>query len=133
MPYIAQVAKGHRPNLKIFGNNYPTEDGTGVRDYIHVVDLAKGHLAALKYNKSKIGIYNLGTGKGTSVLELLNAFTRENKVNVPYIFTNQRKGDLAEVYADVSKAKRELNWQSELTIEDMVRDSWNFEKTLKEE
>lgn len=131
MPYITQVAKGIREKLWIYGNDYETVDGTGVRDYIHVVDLAKGHLSALKSNKSAFNIYNLGTGKGTSVLELVNTFMNTNQINIPYEITDRRPGDIAISYADSSKAKNELDWEAKLTIEDMVRDSWNFEKNLK--
>lgn len=131
MPYITQVAKGIRQKLWIYGNDYKTIDGTGVRDYIHVVDLAKGHLKALETIKSGINIYNLGTGKGTSVLELLNTFKKINKINVPYEITDRRPGDIAISYADVKKAREELNWEAVLTIEDMVRDAWNFEKKLE--
>lgn len=131
MPYITQVAKGIREKLWIYGNDYKTIDGTGVRDYIHVVDLAKGHLSALKSNKFGINVYNLGTGKGTSVLELVNTFMKVNNVNIPYEIIDRRLGDIAVSYADASKAKNELDWEAKLTIEDMVRDSWNFEKNLK--
>jgi len=130
MPYITQVAKGIREKLYIYGNDYETIDGTGVRDYIHVVDLAKGHLSALKSNKSAINIYNLGTGKGTSVLELVNTFMNINQISIPYEITDRRPGDIAISYADVSKARNELDWEAKLSIEDMVRDSWNFEKKL---
>jgi len=131
MPYITQVAKGIREKLWIFGNDYDTIDGTGVRDYIHVVDLAKGHVAALESVKKSCNIFNLGTGKGISVLELVNTFMRVNKINIPYEITNRRPGDIAVSYADVSKAQNELNWKAELTLDDMVRDAWNFEKNLK--
>jgi UDP-glucose 4-epimerase len=131
MPYITQVAKGIREKLWIYGNDYETVDGTGVRDYIHVVDLAKGHLSALKSNKFGINVYNLGTGKGTSVLELVNTFMKVNNVNIPYEIIDRRPGDIAVSYADASKAKNDLDWEAKLTIEDMVRDSWKFEKNLK--
>lgn len=131
MPYITQVAIGIREKLFIYGNDYDTPDGTGVRDYIHVVDLAKGHVAALESNRTGLNIYNLGTGKGTSVLEMVNAFEKYNKVKIPYVIINRRPGDIGECYADVSKAKRELNWEAKLTLEDMVKDAWNFEKNLK--
>jgi UDP-glucose 4-epimerase len=131
MPYITQVAKGKREKLYIFGNDYDTVDGTGVRDYIHVVDLAKGHVAALEDEKDNINIYNLGTGRGTSVLELVNTFMKVNKIEIPYEIVERRPGDIAVSFADVKKAKKELNWEAKLTIEDMVRDSWNFEKNLK--
>lgn len=127
MPFISKVAKGDLKKLSIFGNDYDTIDGTGIRDYIHVVDLAKGHVKAIENCKSGINIYNLGTGKGTSVLELVNAFIDINKVDVPYEIVERRTGDVAETYADVKKAEEELNWKAELTIEDMVKDSWKFE------
>jgi len=103
----------------------------GVRDYIHVVDLAKGHVKAIENLKEGVNIYNLGTGRGTSVLELVNAFIDENKVDVPYKIVGRRPGDIATCYADVDKAQKELNWKAKLTIEDMVRDAWNFEKNNK--
>lgn len=131
MPYLTQVAKKKREKLFVFGNDYPTIDGTGVRDYIHVVDLALGHLAALEAKKPGINIYNLGTGLGTSVLELITAFIKENKVDIPYEIVARRPGDVAITYADSTKAKRELAWQTKFTISDMVRDSWNFEANLK--
>jgi len=99
-----------------------------VRDYIHVVDLAEGHVAALTHGKSGVNIYNLGTGRGMSVLEIVNTFERVNGIKVPYKIVGRRPGDLATVYADASKAKKELHWEAKLTLEDMVRDSWNFEK-----
>jgi UDP-glucose 4-epimerase len=132
MPYITQVAKGIREKLYIYGNDYDTVDGTGVRDYIHVVDLAKGHLSALESSKQGINIYNLGTGKGTSVLELVNTFMKVNKINIPYEITDRRSGDIAVSFASVEKAKKELNWEAKLTIEDMVKDAWNFEKNNQE-
>lgn len=128
MPYIAKVAKGKLEKLKIFGNDYDTIDGTGVRDYIHVVDLAKGHVKALEKPAGGVNIYNLGTGKGTSVLELVNAFVKVNKIKVPYEIVGRRPGDVAISYADATKAGRELGWEAELTIEDMVRDAWRFEQ-----
>ncbi len=127
MPYVTQVAKGIREKLFVFGNDYDTVDGTGVRDYIHVVDLAKGHIAALEGSKNNVNIYNLGSGVGTSVLELIQTFERVNHIKIPYEIVDRRPGDLATVYADVNKAKKELNWQTELTIEDMVKDAWEFE------
>ena len=127
MPYVAKVAKGELEELSVYGNDYDTPDGTGVRDYIHVVDLAKGHIAALNNMKPGVNIYNLGTGKGISVLELVHAFEKVNKVKVPYKIVGRRPGDLAVAYADASKAKKELNWETKLTLEDMVRDAWNFE------
>lgn len=133
MPYITQVAKGIREKLWIFGSDYETIDGTGVRDYIHVVDLAKGHVKALESNRLGVNIYNLGTGKGTSVLELVNAFIKTNKINIPYEIIGRRPGDIATSYADAEKAKKELNWNAEFTIEDMVKDAWNFEKNCYSE
>lgn len=128
MPYVTQVAKGKLGRLKIFGNDYPTVDGTGVRDYIHVVDLADGHVAALAHLSEGIHVYNLGTGRGTSVLELVQAFEKANNIKVPYEFVERRPGDLAECYADTSKAKEELGWVAKRDIIDMCRDAWNFEK-----
>ena len=130
MPYITRVAKGVLPHLNVFGNDYPTVDGTGVRDYIHVVDLAKGHLAAYRYAKDHTGteIFNLGSGKGTSVLELVETFERVNRTDVPYVIAPRRAGDIAEFYADASKAERVLHWRTEKTVEDMCRDSWNWEQ-----
>lgn len=127
LPYVTKVAKGELKELSIYGNDYDTPDGTGVRDYIHVVDLAKGHVAALNHMKPGINIYNLGTGIGISVLEIVHAFEKVNNVKVPYKIVGRRPGDLASVYADVSKAKKELFWEAMLTVEDMVRDAWNFE------
>lgn len=131
MPYITQVAGGRLEELKVFGADYPTVDGSGVRDYIHVVDLAAGHVKALESIQEGLAVYNLGTGKGTSVLELVNAFERVNDIEIPYLITDRRPGDLAECYADASKAERELGWKAEKTVEDMCRDAWNFEKNLK--
>lgn len=130
MPYITQVAVGKREHLNVFGNDYNTVDGTGVRDYIHVVDLADGHLAALKKLSEKPGlvIYNLGTGKGTSVLELVRAFEEANDLKIPYVICDRRPGDIDENYADVSKAKREMNWSSKYNIVDACRDSWNWQR-----
>ena len=128
MPYVTKVAKGELEKLRVFGNDYPTKDGSGVRDYIHVVDLAEGHVVALNKIKKGVNIYNLGTGKGTSVLELVSAFEKANNIKIPYEITARRDGDLAEYYADVSKAYKELNWSTKYGIEDMCADSWNFEK-----
>src|SRR5699024_6658950 len=126
MPFICKVAKGEYEMLYISGSDYPTRDGTGVRDYIHVMDLAKGHVAALKNQKDYVGIYNLGTGQGTSVLELIKTFEKVNGVSIPYKFVERRQGDLAICYADVSKAYRELNWKNEYNISDMCRHTWRF-------
>lgn len=128
MPYITRVAKGILPKLYIFGDDYDTIDGTGVRDYIHVLDLADGHVKAIENNSVGVNIYNLGTGRGTSVLELVKAFEKVNDIKINYEITSRRPGDLAIAYADPSKANKELNWYSKYTIEDMVRDAWNFEK-----
>ena len=129
MPYIVKVAKGELRQLNVFGDDYPTPDGTGVRDYIHVVDLALGHVKALrKMSESGVHIYNLGTGTGFSVLELIKAFEHVNGVKVPYVFADRRPGDVAECYADPSKAKRELGWKATHTLEEMCRDSWNYGK-----
>ena len=128
MPYIAKVAKGTLKELSIFGNDYPTRDGTCIRDYIHVMDLAEGHVAALAKMPDGVSIYNLGTGKGTSVLELVTAFEKANKLAIPKKFVPRRIGDLAEYYANAAKALCELGWQTKRTLEDMCRDAWNFEK-----
>jgi len=130
MPYITQVAVGKRDHLNVFGDDYKTVDGTGVRDYIHVVDLASGHLAALRKLAEKPGlvIYNLGTGRGTSVMELVHAFEEANNLKIPYEICPRRPGDIDENYADVSKAKREMNWTAKLSIVDACRDSWNWQK-----
>lgn len=129
LPYIAQVAVGKLDKLQVFGNDYPTRDGTGVRDYIHVVDLARGHLAALDKLKEKPGVvtYNLGTGKGYSVLEVIKAFAKASGKKIPYDIVDRRPGDIAECWADPGKAKEELNWQAEYGIEDMCRDAWNWQ------
>ncbi|GEN57847.1 UDP-glucose 4-epimerase [Halolactibacillus alkaliphilus] len=128
MPFVTKVAKGQLEKLNVFGDDYDTIDGTGVRDYIHVVDLAKGHVKAIENLKDGVNIYNLGTGRGTSVLELVSAFMKVNNIDVPYEIVGRRSGDIAICYADASKAERELEWKAELTIEDMVRDAWKFEK-----
>ena len=130
MPYITSVATGKLECLSVFGNDYPTHDGTGVRDYIHVVDLAKGHLKALEKieNESGLFIYNLGTGKGYSVLDLVKTFEKVNNVKINYKIVARRSGDIATCYADATKAKKELNWEASKNLEDMCRDSWNFAK-----
>ena len=135
MPYITQVAVGKLPRLSVFGNDYPTPDGTGVRDYIHVVDLAKGHVAAMQYAMSHTGAeaINLGTGRRTSVLELVETFQRVNGVEVPYVIAPRRDGDLASYYADATKAWELLHWKTELSVEDMCRDSWRWESTQRAE
>lgn len=129
MPYIVRVAKGELEKLSVFGNDYPTPDGTGVRDYIHVEDLAKGHVLALnKLDKEKKGlfIYNLGTGKGYSVLDMIKAFEKATNKKVPYQIAPRRAGDIAICYADPQKAKDELGWEASKTLEDMCLDSWNY-------
>ncbi len=131
MPFVTKVAKGQLEKLSVFGNDYDTIDGTGVRDYIHVVDLAKGHVKAIENLNEGVNIYNLGTGRGTSVLELVNAFMKINDVDVPYEIVGRRPGDIATCFADASKAERELNWKAELGIEEMVRDAWKFEMSNK--
>ena len=129
MPYITQVAVGKREKLSVFGNDYDTPDGTGVRDYIHVVDLAQGHLDAIRYAETHTGceVFNLGTGKGYSVLDMVNTFARVNNVPVPYAIAPRRPGDLATVYSDASKAQTVLGWKAQRDLEDMCRDSWNWQ------
>lgn len=128
MPYIVKVASKQLPNLSVFGNDYPTHDGTGVRDYIHVVDLAKGHVCALKkvLAESGVHIYNLGTGIGYSVLDLVETFKKVNDIDVPYVFAPRRAGDIPKCFANVDKALKEIGWKAEKNVEDMCRDSWNF-------
>ena len=130
MPYIAKVSVGELEKLSVFGNDYPTHDGTGVRDYIHVVDLAKGHVKACDYTASHSGseIINLGTGQGYSVLDLVNTYIRVNGVSVPYEFAPRRPGDIAENYADPSKAEALLGWKAEKTLDDMCRDTYRFQQ-----
>lgn len=130
MPFITQVAVGKREVLNVFGADYDTHDGTGVRDFIHVVDLASGHLAALKYlyRKPGIGYFNLGTGTGYSVLDIVKSFSEVNQINIPYVITQRRPGDIGCCYADPKQALEILGWKAEKTLEDMVRDSWNWQK-----
>ncbi len=129
MPYISQVAIGKLKELSVFGNDYPTHDGTGVRDYIHVVDLAKGHLAALLKldNAPGIVIYNIGTGQGYSVLDLVKAFEKITDRTIPYKIIHRRQGDIATCYADPKKAEKELNFKTQFGIKEMVRDAWNWQ------
>jgi UDP-glucose 4-epimerase len=129
LPYIAQVAVGKLPYLKVYGNDYPTPDGTGIRDYLHVVDLALGHLKALEKLQTDpgIAIYNLGTGAGYSVLEVIAAFEKASGVHIPYMITTRRSGDIALMYADPSLANRELHWKAERNIFDMCSDTWNWQ------
>lgn len=131
MPYITQVAKGKLKQLRVFGDDYPTVDGTGVRDYIHVVDLAEGHVAAIEKLTEGIHIYNLGTGQGTSVLQLVQAFEEVNDFKIPYEIVDRRPGDIATVFASTSKAEKELGWKARKGIKDMVLDSWKFEQQNK--
>ena len=129
MPYITQVAIGRREKLSVFGNDYDTPDGTGVRDYIHVVDLAKGHVAAVKYVAGNTGceVFNLGTGSGYSVLDMVNTFAQVNNVPVPYAIVDRRPGDIATCYADPAKSAEVLGWKAEKTLADMCRDSWRWQ------
>lgn len=131
MPYIAQVAAGRLDRLPVFGDDYPTVDGTGVRDYIHIVDLARGHVAALEAMErpGSFLIYNLGTGRGTSVLELVSAFETATGVEVPYELTDRRPGDVAETWAAVDRARDELDWTARLTLEDMCADMWRWQRS----
>ena len=133
MPYISQVAVGELDILSIFGNDYPTSDGTGVRDFIHVTDLAEGHVSALNWmmkeekSKSICREINLGTGRGTSVLELVNLFEKETGIKIPYKFAPRRNGDNASSYADPSLAKSLLNWEAKKSIENMIEDTWRWQ------
>ena len=130
MPYITQTAIGMRKELGVFGNDYDTPDGTGVRDFIHVVDLAKGHVCALKaiVENKGLSIYNLGTGHGYSVLDVVKAFEKVNGLKVPYVIKERRPGDIATCYCNPAKAKAELGWEAQYGIEEMCRDSWRFQK-----
>lgn len=130
MPYITQVAVGKREKLNVFGNDYSTHDGTGVRDYIHVVDLVIGHIKALEkiMNETGVKVYNLGTGVGYSVLDVVKAFEEANGIKIPYEIVDRRPGDVDQVYADPTKALKELGWKAERNIVDMCRDSWNWQK-----
>lgn len=132
MPYITQVAKGKHPFLNIFGNHYPTTDGTGERDYIHVMDLAEGHVAAMEQMTEGVHIYNLGTGRGTTVLELVKAFEQATGITIPFKISVQRQGDIASCYADVSKAQRQLQWSAKRDLIGMCRDAWRFEQNYQE-
>ncbi len=130
VPYLSNVAIGNYPKLYIFGNDYPTKDGTGVRDYIHVVDLAKGHIRALSRMEDMKGleVFNLGTGTGYSVLELVKAFSQVSKKEIAYTITSRRNGDVAECYADVTKANNQLGWQAEKDIHEMCQDAWRWQQ-----
>ena len=127
LPYVAQVAVGKLQSVGVFGADYDTPDGTGVRDYIHVVDLARGHVAALQHMKAGANVYNLGTGSGTSVLEIIKAFSKACGRDLPYEIKPRRAGDIAACYADCSKAERELGWRAELSIEQACADSWRWQ------
>uniref|UniRef100_UPI0025F28CC2 GDP-mannose 4,6-dehydratase n=1 Tax=uncultured Clostridium sp. TaxID=59620 RepID=UPI0025F28CC2 len=129
MPYITKVAVGQLEKLRVFGNDYPTHDGTGVRDYIHVVDLADGHVKALKKLETNPGLvtYNLGTGKGYSVLDVVNAFSKACGKEIPYEIVDRRPGDIATCYADPTKANEELGWKAERGIDEMCEDSWRWQ------
>ena len=130
MPYITQVAVGRREQLSVFGDDYDTHDGTGVRDYIHVVDLAKGHVAAVEYTDKNLGceVFNLGTGIGYSVLDMVKTFRDVNEVALPYVIAPRRPGDIATCYADPTKSAEKLGWKAEKTLADMCRDSWKWQK-----
>ena len=134
MPYVARVAAGQLPKLTVFGDDYDTPDGTCLRDYLHVVDLAKGHLSALEYANEHTGAeaFNLGTGNGISVLELIHAFMKENHIDVPYVIGPRRDGDLPGFWANADKANKVLGWKAELDVNDMCRDAWTFIQTPKD-
>lgn len=127
LPYIAQVAVGRQPKLNVFGDDYDTPDGTAIRDYIHVVDVAKGHVAAIEHIKPGWDVFNLGAGRGVSVLEMIQAFEQASGQKIPYEVVDRRPGDLAVCYADVSKAARELGWKTEKTVRDACEDSWRWQ------
>ena len=130
LPYVSQVALGKLKQLSVYGNNYPTIDGTGVRDYIHVVDLVKAHVMALEYlstGNAGLHAWNLGVGKGYSVLQVIDSFEQSNNIKVPYKITGRREGDVAECYADSTKANNELRWQAKKTLKDMMVDSWRWQ------
>ncbi|AXI04268.1 UDP-glucose 4-epimerase GalE [Aquirhabdus parva] len=129
LPYISQVAIGKLQELSVYGDDYPTKDGTGIRDYIHVVDLAKGHVAALKYitSRSDIHVWNLGTGVGYSVLEMIKAFEHNSGIKIPYRIVQRRLGDIAECWSNPSKALNDLNWKAELGLSEMIKDTWNWQ------
>lgn len=131
MPIIMKVSTGEIPELSVYGDDYDTVDGSGVRDYIHVVDLAKGHMAAINNMKPGISIYNLGSGKGTSVFEMIKAFEKASGEKLPFKVVERRAGDLAEIFADPSKAEKELGWKTELTIDDAMRDTINYLNMVK--
>ena len=136
VPFVTQTAAGIREKLSVWGNDYPTPDGTAIRDYIYVVDLAKAHVAALKKlisenSETVIDIYNLGTGKGSSVLEIIQAFEKANQVEVPYQICERREGDITIAYANAEKAEKELHWKAETTLEEALRSTWQWQKYLE--
>jgi UDP-glucose 4-epimerase len=135
VPYITQTAIGIRPKLTVFGNDYNTPDGSNIRDFIHVVDLAKAHVSSLQLLQKKNGgsydVFNLGTGEGNSVLELINAFEKANNIKLNYEIGPRRAGDIEQIYGDVSKALKILNWKTEKTLEESLKDAWNWELKLK--
>jgi UDP-glucose 4-epimerase len=128
MPYICQVAVGKLKQLAVFGNDYPTVDGTGVRDYIHVLDLASGHVAACEFAGKGVEVINLGTGVGYSVIDMVKAFEKANDIKIPYVIAPRRPGDIATCYSDASKAKKLLNWEAKHTLVDMCKDAWNWQR-----
>jgi len=130
VPFITQTAAGLRDELQVFGDDYDTTDGSAIRDYIHVVDLAKAHVKALDVDTGNYNVFNLGTGTGYSVLEVLNTFQDVNGVNVPYKIAPRRSGDIAQIFGDPTKANKELGWKAELGLEEMMRDAWNWQKSL---
>ena len=130
MPIIMKVSRGEIKELSVYGDDYPTADGSGVRDYIHVVDLARGHVAAIREMKPGVSIFNLGTGKGTSVFEMIAAFEKASGKKLPYKVVERRAGDLAEIYANPAKAEKELGWKAELTVEDAMRDTMSYLNNL---
>ncbi|HOP10826.1 MAG TPA: UDP-glucose 4-epimerase GalE [Oscillospiraceae bacterium] len=134
LPYVSQVAAGILPRLRVYGGDYPTRDGTGIRDYIHVVDLARGHVAAIDKlsGRSGVYVYNLGTGHGESVLEIVRAMEKASGKEIPYDIVERRPGDSAESYADPSKAERELGWKAQYNLEDMCRDAWRWQQYCKD-
>jgi len=125
-PYILRVATGQYPHLNIFGNDYNTRDGTGIRDFIHVMDLAEGHVAALNKQNTELAVYNLGTGRGTSILELITSFEKVNNIKIPYVIAPRRKGDIDEIYASTEKANMCLDWVATRTLEDICKDGYRF-------
>lgn len=137
MPYLLHVASGHYPLLKVYGNDYDTKDGTGIRDYVHVQDIARGHLSAFEFlfssnTKKNFRIFNLGTGHGTSVLEIINNFEKVTNVTIPIEIASRRAGDVAASYADISKAENVLNWCAKLSLNEMLYSAWNFHQKLSE-